>query len=47
MLANLRCIEGEVPEYCPPKCTKIGQADPGTCNTLPTMHCKSVKIEDI
>ena len=28
MLANLRCIEGEVPKYCPPNCAIIVQADP-------------------
>ena len=27
--------------------TIIVQADPGTCGILPTMHCKSVKMEDI
>ena len=47
MLANSRCIEGEVPQYCAPNCTIIVRADPGTCDILPTMHCKSVKKEDI
>ena len=32
MLADLRCIEGKVPRYCPPppELRNIGGADPGT-----------------
>ena len=46
MLANARCIMGKVPEYCPPNCTIIVRAEPGTCDILPTMHCKLVNISD-
>ena len=47
MLANSRFIEGEVPGYCAPYCAMIVRADLGTCDILPIMHCKSVKMEDI
>ena len=53
MLANSRCIEGEVPGYPPPpqkkerNCAIIVRADQGTCDILSTMHCKSIKMEDI
>ena len=43
-IANSRYIEGEVPGDCTPNCAIIVRADPGTCNILLTMHCKSVKI---
>ena len=46
MSANSWYIEGEVPEYYPPNCTILVWADPGTCDILPTMHCKLVKMED-
>ena len=47
MLANMRCNEGEHHRYCPQNCTILIQGDPGTYDILPTMHCKSVKMEDI
>ena len=50
MLANLRCIEVEIPGYPPPpNCAIIVQANPGTstCYLLPSMHCKIVNMEDI
>ena len=40
MLADLWCIEGEVPRYCPPNCTLILWADQGTFDLLPIMHFK-------
>ena len=46
MLANSRCIKGEVSRYCPQNCAIIVWADPGTCDILPTMHCKSVNMAD-
>ena len=47
MLADLQCIEGEVPGYCPPNCAIIMRADPGTCDILPTMHWESANMADI
>ena len=34
MLASSRCIEGEIPGYCPPNCSMIVRADPGTCGYI-------------
>ena len=42
-LANSQRNEAEVPGCC----TIILRADQGTFDILPTMHCKSVKMEDI
>ena len=30
--------------YCPQNCTMLVQADQGTRDILPTIHCKSVKM---
>ena len=47
MLADSWCIKDEIPGHCPPNSSILVQEDQGICNILPTMHCKSVKMEDI